>query len=92
MAIHRIKKYRQLLKEELAHEADNHARIMGWPVFPSQIRELRARLKLTQGRFAALVGVRLNTVWRWENGHIQASNEKLRAMIRRESERKALTA
>jgi DNA-binding transcriptional regulator YiaG len=32
----------------------------------SELRRIRKRLALTQGEMADLVGVALNTVWRWE--------------------------
>jgi DNA-binding transcriptional regulator YiaG len=35
---------------------------------PDEVRSLREALDMTQAQFAALVGVSMNTVWRWENG------------------------
>ena len=46
-----------------------------------QIRQLRLRLGLTQREFALRVGVRSNTVWRWEAGQSQPTvyfDEKIR--------------
>ena len=37
---------------------------------PSDIKGLRQGLGLSQGRFAALVGVASNTVARWERGEL----------------------
>jgi DNA-binding transcriptional regulator YiaG len=40
---------------------------------PERIRALRAKLRLSQMKFAALVGVTSNTVARWERGELGLS-------------------
>ncbi len=40
---------------------------------PEQFSALRKRTKLTQGQFAAAVGVNRVTVWRWETGKVEPS-------------------
>ncbi len=37
---------------------------------PDQLRRIRRRLGLTQSKFAALVGVHLVTVKKWETGRL----------------------
>jgi DNA-binding transcriptional regulator YiaG len=37
----------------------------------SELRRIRKRLVLTQGEMANLVGVALNTVWRWEADRVR---------------------
>jgi putative transcriptional regulator len=38
-----------------------------------RIKKLRKRMKLGQERFASIVGVSLNTVFRWEKGKVDPS-------------------
>lgn len=35
---------------------------------PQELREIRAGLGYSQRKFADFLGVRQNTIWRWENG------------------------
>lgn len=37
---------------------------------PTELRQLRRRLSLSQAKFAALVGVATNTMARWERGEL----------------------
>ncbi|XHX76503.1 MAG: helix-turn-helix domain-containing protein [Stenomitos frigidus ULC029] len=48
------------------------------PLFGALIRELRSLSHLTQGQFAAAIGVSYVTVSRWEAGRIQPSALALR--------------
>ena len=45
-----------------------------------EIRELRLTLKMSQETFAKKVGVTLNTVCRWENGHMHPNQLAVRAI------------
>jgi DNA-binding transcriptional regulator YiaG len=47
---------------------------------PQSIRELRARLGLTQEEFAHAIAVTVSTVNRWENGHANPSKLAWRAI------------
>lgn len=49
---------------------------------PSLVRELRQRLGLTQEELAKHLGVRFQTVNRWERGHAQPSPLALKAIKR----------
>ena len=40
---------------------------------PAQIRALRIKLALTQKKFADRIGVSLNSLNKWENGHVTPS-------------------
>ncbi|HEY9674830.1 MAG TPA: helix-turn-helix transcriptional regulator [Waterburya sp.] len=48
------------------------------PLFGCLVRELRGLTKLTQGQFAAAIGVNYVTISRWETGRIQPSELALR--------------
>ena len=48
------------------------------PLFGCLVRELRSLTKLTQGQFAAAIGVNYVTASRWETGRIQPSALALR--------------
>jgi DNA-binding transcriptional regulator YiaG len=52
-------------------------------VTPDALRRLRKRLKLTQPKFAALIGVHLVTVKKWETGTLgmKATTEKLIGLL-----------
>lgn len=50
----------------------NTSAAVPWPIGRT-VRELRSRMRLSQERFAALVGVTFPTVNRWENGHARPS-------------------
>jgi DNA-binding transcriptional regulator YiaG len=52
----------------------------GVPPAPQSIRELRARLGLTQEEFAHAIAVTVSTVNRWENGHANPSKLAWRAI------------
>jgi len=41
---------------------------------PSEIRAARVKIGLTQGQLAAVMGVHINAVCRWENGVRNISN------------------
>lgn len=45
-----------------------------------EIRELRLALKMSQEAFAKEVGVTLNTICRWENGHMHPNQLAVRAI------------
>lgn len=45
-----------------------------------EIRELRTSLHLSQEAFAKEVGVTLNTICRWENGHMHPNQLAVRAI------------
>lgn len=45
-----------------------------------EIKELRLSLHLSQEAFAKVVGVTLNTVCRWENGHMRPNMLAVRAI------------
>jgi transcriptional regulator with XRE-family HTH domain len=47
---------------------------------PRQLREFRKRLGFTQAEFAKVIGVRSNTVARWERGEI-AMRESTRLFL-----------
>ena len=47
---------------------------------PQSIRELRAKLGLTQEEFAHAIAVTVSTVNRWENGHANPSKLAWRAI------------
>lgn len=49
-------------------------------IIPSLVRELRQRLGLTQEKLAERLGVRFQTVNRWERGHAQPSPLALKAI------------
>lgn len=40
---------------------------------PTEIKELRDKMKLSQEKFAAFVGVTCNTINRWEKGFFKPS-------------------
>lgn len=46
---------------------------LGQPEVSHLIRELRQLTGLSQGQFAATLGVAFSTINRWENGHMQPS-------------------
>src|SRR5438552_13604755 len=46
---------------------------IGSPTGPESIREMRAKLGLTQEEFAHAIAVTVSTVNRWENGHATPS-------------------
>lgn len=48
------------------------------PLIGQFVRELRLILKLTQEKFAALLGVTFPTINRWENGHAMPSRLALK--------------
>ena len=52
------------------------------------LRAARSRLKLTQEELAKRLGVRKNTVWRWENEqrHIPETVVKLLEFLRKEEQ------
>jgi putative transcriptional regulator len=52
----------------------------GAPPGPQAIRDLRARLGLTQEEFAHAIAVTVSTVNRWENGHANPSKLAWRAI------------
>jgi DNA-binding transcriptional regulator YiaG len=45
-----------------------------------EIKELRQSMNLSQEAFAQEIGVTLNTVSRWENGHIHPNKLAIRAI------------
>ena len=54
-------------------DRDPEAASSGNPADPQSIRELRARLGLTQEEFAHAIAVTVSTVNRWENSHAEPS-------------------
>ena len=52
----------------------------GEPQGPQSIRDLRARLHMTQEEFAHAIAVTVSTVNRWENGHASPSKLAWRAI------------
>ena len=52
----------------------------GGPQGSQSIRELRARLGMTQEEFAHAIAVTVSTVNRWENGHANPSKLAWRAI------------
>jgi len=50
------------------------------PVAQQSIRDLRARIGLTQEEFAHAIAVTVSTVNRWENGHAKPSKLAWRAI------------
>jgi putative transcriptional regulator len=59
---------------------------------PGLIRDLRARLGLTQEKFAARLGVTFPTINRWENGRAKPSPLALRQIQMLAQELESLTA
>lgn len=55
------------------------------PDCPSRIKELRAKLGLTQARLAELMGVSFASVRRWENGQSRPSAPAWRRLHRAEA-------
>jgi putative transcriptional regulator len=47
---------------------------------PRQIRELRNRVRVSQGVFAALLNVTSSTVQKWEQGKVKPQNAALRLL------------
>jgi putative transcriptional regulator len=47
---------------------------------PRQIRELRNRVRVSQGVFAALLNVNPSTVQKWEQGKVKPQNAALRLL------------
>jgi len=56
---------------------------------PEKIRRFRESLSLTREQFAERIGVRAETVWRWENGKGKPCSLALRRMKELEKEREA---
>ncbi|NBP83283.1 hypothetical protein EBU60_05420 [bacterium] len=50
-----------------------------------RVSDVRSRMGYTQARLAALFGVHVITVWRWERGHLvpNATQDRLLAAIER---------
>ena len=61
-------------------DRETDAASMASPTGPQSIRELRARLGLTQEEFAHAIAVTVSTVNRWENGHATPSKLAWRAI------------
>ncbi len=61
-------------------DRDPEAASSGNPAGSQSIRELRARLRLTQEEFAHAIAVTVSTVNRWENGHATPSKLAWRAI------------
>lgn len=54
-------------------------------VTPEQLKRIRGRLKMTQAQLAAVLGVRLETVGRWEIGSRRISEPTARVIAPRGS-------
>jgi len=63
-------------------------------VTASELRQLRRRLRLSQARFADLVGVAANTVARWERGEMMmqpAMDRLVRLTVMKPGRKRAVT-